>query len=192
MSWAECRDLGVMICPSGRGAYDTKFLGNAVKVAEHKIAAELRRQQRHVVMDWTEFEKSVTAISCFNPSGDRLGHVPFSPEGLDAVANFVVSKLDRISPTVLAPAPGRNGTADLARFLSSLEVQMTVAPLIPEDEQQALNVVRHTTHFINLPGGKWEAGIVASAGSAQAGEAWAVRVRDRFGDYGVSGVVTRS
>jgi len=139
-----------MICPSGRSAYDTKFLGNAVKVAEHKIAAELRRQQRHVVMDWTEFEKSVTAISCINPSGDRLGHVPFSPEGLDALANFAVSKLDRISPTVLAPAHGRNGTADLAmEFCAHLPTErvcvLSVAlPCRARDEATNLRLLRIT------------------------------------------------
>ena len=184
--------LGVMICPSGRGAYDTSFLGNAIRVAEHKIAAELRRQQRHLVISWSEFEESGVPENWFNPSGDRLGHVPFSPEGLNALASFLVGKLDEIPSTVLARNLGANNIADLGRFLSTLEVQMTVAPMTAEDEHQALNVVRHTTHFINLPNRKWETGISGLAMSLTRGEAWTIRVRDRFGDYGVSGALVFS
>lgn len=181
--------LGVMICPSGRGAFNVGFLGNAIRVAEHKIAAELRRQQRHAIIFWSEFEESGAPNNCFNPSGDRLGHVPFSPEGLDALARFMVGKLDEMPSTVPARKMGGNTLADWGRFLSTLDVQITVAPMVPEDEQQALNVVRHTTHFINLPNRKWEFGVSAIGASVPGGEAWTIRVRDRFGEYGVSGAL---
>ena len=68
---------------------------------------------------------------------------------------------------------------------------MAVSPLTSEDEPAAINLVRHTTHFINWPGRKLEdGGIRALAADFPAGEAWVVRVRDRFGDYGVSGALT--
>ena len=70
---------------------------------------------------------------------------------------------------------------------------MAVSPLTSEDEPAAINLVRHTTHFINWPGRKLEdGGIRALAADFPAGEAWVVRVRDRFGDYGVSGALTFS
>jgi hypothetical protein len=181
--------LGVMICPSGRGAFDTSFLGNVIRAAEHKIAAELRRQQRHLVISWSEFEGSGALANWFNPSGDRLGHVPFSPEGLDALASFLVGKLDEIPSNVPARTMSGHGIADLGRFLSTLNVQMPVAPMAPEDEREVLNVLRHTTHFINLPHGKWDSGVSGLMASVPGGEAWTIRVRDRFGDYGVSGVL---
>lgn len=182
--------LGMMICPSGRGAFNVEFLGNAIRVAEHKIAAELRRQQRHAIISWAEFEESAAPSNCFNPSADRLGHVPFSPQGLEALASFLVSKLDEIPSTVLESKMGGNSIADWGRFLSTLDVRMTVAPMTAEDEQQALNLVRHTTHFINLPNRQWEAGISAIGANVPEGEAWTIRVRDRFGDYGVSGALS--
>ncbi len=183
--------LTTMICPSGRGAYDLKFLGNAVRVSEHKIAAELRRQQRNLVISWSEFERAAKPENWLNSAGDRLGHVPFSPEGLEALARFCVGQLDRMPTTILSPQADGHGTADLERFLSSLELEMKVTPLIEEDEQQAINLVRHTTHFINVLDRKWElGGIRALAASAPRGEAWTVSVRDRFGDYGVSGALT--
>ena len=182
--------LTVLICPSGRGAYDLKFLGNAVRVAEHKIAAELRGQERHLVISWSEFERGGMAESCFNPSGDRLGHVPFSPQGLDAISQFLCSKLASMPVTDLAKRP-QDAVADLERFLTGLNVEMNTSPLTQLDEEAALNVVRHTTHFINWPTRKWSQGdISALAAAAPSGEAWTVRVRDRFGDYGVSGAVT--
>ena len=44
------------------------------------------------------------------------------------------------------------------------------------------------THFINVPARKFENGEMRRL--ADHGEAWTVRVRDRFGDYGISGVAT--
>ncbi|MBV9622858.1 MAG: hypothetical protein JOZ14_02650 [Acidobacteria bacterium] len=182
--------LAVFMCPSGRGAYDLKFLGNGLRVAEHKIMAELRRQQRHLVIPWTEFEAARMPENCFNPSGDRLGHVPFSPAGLKRVAEFVLAQWERLPVTVLAKRAESTSSA-LEQFLATLETEIRTAPLAPEDEQQAVNVVRHTTHFVNLPNRKWmEGGIQAMAADRPGGEAWAIRVRDRFGDYGVSGAVT--
>src|SRR5712692_2288010 len=183
--------LTVMICPSGRGAYDMKFLGNAVRVAEHKIAAELRRRQRHRLVSWTDFESSARLQNCFSPPADRLGHVPFSPEGLEALATFCVGQLAHMPATVVSPEASGHATADLDRFLAGLELQVKVKPLTGEDEEQAINLVRHTTHFINVLNRKWEAGgIRALAATVPGGEAWTVRVRDRFGDYGVSGALT--
>jgi len=159
-------------------------------VAEHKIAAELRSQQRHHVISWSEFERTAKPESCFNPSGDRLGHVPFTPAGLDALAAFLSAKLPHM-PTATLTGQSGGATADLEHFLNSLAVEMAVSPLTPEDEPAAINLVRHTTHFINWSGRKLEdGGIRALTADFPAGEAWVVRVRDRFGDYGVSGALT--
>ena len=40
--------LTLLSCPCGRGAYDVSFLGNALRVAEYRTIAELRRKQRHL------------------------------------------------------------------------------------------------------------------------------------------------
>jgi len=183
--------LTVSICPSGRGAYDVSFLGNGVRVSEFKIAAELRRQQRHCVIGWQEFESASKLQGSFNPSADRLGHVPFSPEGLSALANYFVGQLDRMPVTLLSRNPGTSGSTDLAHFLSTLNTEIEIAPLTPQDEPKILDLVRHTTHFINLTNHKWEAGaILKLVSGAHNGEAWTIRVRDRFGDYGLCGVIT--
>ena len=179
----------LLMCPAGRGAYDVSSLGNAIRVAEQKIAAEFRRQQRHLVIGWAEFERAAKCENCFNAAGDRLGHVPFSPAGLEAVAGFLAAQSDRMPSTTLASRAASGGDGlDLQRFLASLQVEMSVSPFSDNDEQQALNLVRHTTHFINVPGRKFENGEMRRL--ADRGEAWTVRVRDRFGDYGISGVAT--
>src|SRR2546425_1645326 len=179
--------LTVMMCPSGRGAYDVGFLGNATRVAEHKILAALRSRQKHLVVSWSEFERAAQPGNWFNPAGDRLGHVPFMPEGLDALADFFVGQLNRMPIDRLMSQSGSSDVMDLERFLTSLDVGMTIAPLTTEDEQPLLDLIRHTTHFVNLPNQKWDGGpLRPSAGS----EGWVVRVHDRFGEYGISGALT--
>ena len=179
--------LTVMMCPSGKGAYDIEFLGNGPRVAEHKILAALRSRQRHRVVAWSDFERAAQPGNWFNPAGDRLGHVPFMPEGLDSLADFFVGQLDRMPADRLMSQPGGSDVMDLERFLTSLDVGMTIAPLTPEDEQPVLDLIRHTTHFVNLPNQKWDAGHLRPAAGS---EGWVVRVHDRFGEYGVSGALT--
>jgi hypothetical protein len=183
--------LTVLICPSGRGAFDVSFLGNALRVTEHRVTAELRRQQVHRVIPWSEFERSWKVGKLFNPAGDRLGHVPFSPEGLEVIARFLVAELGRMPDTKLDTSGGGGGKEHLERFLNSLELKMSIAPLNDEDEALAVNLVRHTTHFVNWPGRKWDRGDIATLAARQKrGQAWSIRVRDRFGDYGLSGALT--
>jgi hypothetical protein len=178
--------LTIMMCPSGKGAYDVEFLGNATRVAEHKILSALRSRQKHRVVAWSEFERTAQPSNWFNPAGDRLGHVPFMPEGLDALADFFVGQLDRMPIDRLMSQSAGGDVMDLERFLTSLDVGMTIAPLSAEDEQPVLDLIRHTTHFVNLPNQKWDEGRLRPAG----GEGWVVRVHDRFGDYGASGALT--
>ena len=181
--------LTLLVCPSARGAYDTRFLGNAVRVAEHRSAAELLAQQRHRIFFWSDFGHAAPTANLFNAAGDRLGHVPFSPDGLDALAEFFVSRLDSLPATILeTQAPGHE-CPDLQKFLASLNLEITIAPLTHDDEEDALQLIRHTTHFINLPDRKWSAGDIGSLIRDSDGEAWVLRVRDRFGDYGISGAL---
>jgi hypothetical protein len=180
----------VMICPAGRGAYDSTFLSSAIRVTEHKIAAKLKSQQKHLVLNWSDFEKFAPTGDLFNPAGDRLGHVPFSPEGLTALAEFFVEKRDQMPTVTLASASADSNTADFERFLASLDVGLAVAPMTLETEEASIGLMRHTTHFITHPGDKPSPGRpLALASAAPAGEAWSLTVNDRFGYYGTSGAV---
>ncbi|HEY0795901.1 MAG TPA: hypothetical protein VGD64_08980 [Acidisarcina sp.] len=178
--------MTVMVMPAGLGAYDTGFLGNAPRVTEYKIAAEVRRQQKHLLVDWREFAKAEKLSTWLSPTADRLGHVPFTPAGLQAVADFFVSRLDSLpTVTIEANSSAKDGLT-LEKFLGSLDVVVSIAPLTSQDEQTARNLVRHTTHFINLTGAGWDKALTAGDTFA---ESWVVRVSDRFGNYGISGAV---
>lgn len=182
--------LTALICPSGRGAYDISFLGNALNVAEHRSAATLRLQQRHRVIRWPDCEREFSDVPMFNIAGDRLGHVPFTPEGLDALAEYFVRQLDNLPTTTLRAQECSSGDSVLQKFLGNLELKLDISPLLCEDEEKVVSLVRHTTHFINKPDEKGTKEIRSTIVSSAAIESWAIRVRDRFGNYGISGLVT--
>jgi len=188
--------LTLLVCPSGKGAYDVAFLGNAVRIAEYRSQAELRLQQRHKVVLWSDFARAFPGTSFFNVAGDRLGHVPFSPEGLDALAQFFVHEIGNLPVTNLKARASNEDDAALQQFLVSLKVKLSISALGldeegVEEEEEVIGLLRHTTHFINTPDRKWEAGeITATIAEKHQGEAWVVRVKDRFGDYGISGAMT--
>jgi hypothetical protein len=180
---------GMMICASGKGAYNTSSLGNVIHVAEHRIAATVRKQQKHLFIPWYEFEQATATKNLFNPAGDRLGHVPFTPEGLSAIAEFFTQRLDRI-PSAQNAEPASIETGNLRTFLASLNVEVEISELTVEDEQKVRDLTRHTTHFITKPAAKWEVGSLrARAAEQPARTAWHLTVRDRFGTYGTSGLV---
>jgi hypothetical protein len=182
--------LTMLVCPSGHGTHDVAFLGNALRVVEFRSAAALRSQQRHRVILWSDCEREFSDMPMFNIAGDRLGHVPFSPEGLSALAEFFVRQVDDL-PTTTLKAQSSVDSGALERFLADLKVELSISLLTPESQEQASNLVRHTTHFINAPADKNAAqDLVAMIATPRSGESWVVRVRDRFGDYGVSGIVT--
>jgi hypothetical protein len=183
--------LTVVLCPAARGAFDIGCLGKAPRIAEHKIAAVLRMQRRHLILGWSEFEREAKPGNWFNLAGDRLGHVPFTPEGLNALAEFVVGQIERIPNVTLEGDLNGGADLDLKRFLASLEVEVSTAPLAPGDDQALFDLVRHTTHFINLVNRKWDTDSLREVfSSAPERECWVVRVQDRFGGYGVSGAVS--
>jgi len=182
--------LTVMICPAGQGAYDSHFMSNAIRVTEHKISAKLKSQQKHLVVNWSEFKKFDRRGNCFNPAGDRLGHVPFSPEGLAALAEFFAQRTDQMPIVTTEPGSSQADTIDFEHFLASLKVGLSVTPMTPESDETSMGLIRHTTHFITHPGDKSSPGRPSTLASAVFnGEAWAIEVEDRFGRYGVSGAV---
>lgn len=183
--------LTILICPSGYGCYDLSPFRAAVRVSEHKIAAGLRLRQRHTVIDWfdwPEFYRGAKAGNWFNVAGDRLGHVPFTPHALDAIAERFVEQLGRMPVTLIREHRDSSEGLALAKFLAGLDVEVALERMSPSDEQTVVDLVRHTTHFINVIDRKWDRKLLSEF--AAEGEGWTVRVRDRFGNYGVSGAVT--
>ena len=183
--------MTVVLCPAARGAFDISCLGNAPRIAEYKIAAALQKQRRHLTLDWSEFERETKPGNWFNLAGDRLGHVPFTPEGINALAKFIVGQIARIPHVTLEPDSKGGNDLDLKCFLAGLELEVSVAPLATGNDQALFDLIRHTTHFVNLANHKWDAESLREVfTTASDRECWVVRVRDRFGDYGISGAVS--
>jgi hypothetical protein len=177
------------MCVSGKGAYDTSSLGNVIHIAEHKIAATVRKQQKHLFVPWHEFEQETATKNLFNPAGDRLGHVPFTPEGLNVIAEYFADRLDQL-PVCHDTDTASVGTGNLRHFLASLNVEFAISALTSGHEQTLLDLTRHTTHFITKPGANWKAGSIQHLVAQQhAGKTWHITVKDRFGMYGTSGAV---
>jgi hypothetical protein len=180
--------LTVMICPAGHGAYRSDFLRNAIRITEHKISAKLKTLQKHLVVRWSEFERFDSSGNWFNPAADRLGHVPFSPEGLAALAEFLVAKKDQMPDAAIGSASASADTADFRHFLASLKVRVSTSRMTPSSEETVIGLMRHTTHFITHPGDRpFPARPRELADASPQGEAWVLEVADRFGNYGVSG-----
>lgn len=72
----------------------------------------------------------------------------------------------------------------LEEFLASLELEVMIAPMEPEDRTRVAQLTQRTNQMNATLARRTEAEI-----RTLDAECWTVRVRDRFGDYGLTGVL---
>ena len=72
----------------------------------------------------------------------------------------------------------------LEEFLASLELEVMIAPMAPADRTRVAQLTQRTNQMNTTLARRTEAEICTLDA-----ECWTVRVRDRFGDYGLTGVV---
>ncbi len=82
----------------------------------------------------------------------------------------------------------RRAAPDLACFLETLELRCDVAPLRPEDVERVAQLCERTNQF-NLAKHERSPAEIRALGESGALEWLTVRVADRFGDYGLVGVL---
>ena len=80
----------------------------------------------------------------------------------------------------------REGTLTLRDFLDSLDLVIDIAPLVPEDLRRASQLTLRTNQF-NFTTRRRDEAEVQALVSSEKHELRTVRVRDRFGDYGLVG-----
>ncbi len=78
-------------------------------------------------------------------------------------------------------------TPDIAAFVAGLQLAVTIQPLTPADVPRVAQLTQRTNQF-NLTTIRRTEGEVLAAQTAVL-EGWVVRVQDRFGDYGLVGVI---
>jgi hypothetical protein len=178
--------LTVVLVPSGRGAYNTSSVADALRIAEHKVLSELRAQQRHRLINWKEIEAGTTA-KLFNPAADRLGHVPFTPEGIGYITTFLTERLDALPVSELSENTRHAHESDFSQFLEDLAVNLTAELITERHEKDLIDLLRKTTHFTNQPHQKWSPGQITQMNASHDRQCWAIEVADRHGRYGLSG-----
>ena len=80
------------------------------------------------------------------------------------------------------------GSVSLRDFVRSLQLDVRIDPLTPEDVRRVAQLTQRTNQF-NLTTIRRTESEVAAFLEDKSRQCWAVRVRDRFGDYGLTGVV---
>jgi FkbH-like protein len=81
-------------------------------------------------------------------------------------------------------ARAERSAGSLQEFLDSLELEITLAPLAPADAARVAQLTQRTNQMNATLARSTEAEM-----RALDAECWTVRVRDRFGDYGLTGAV---
>lgn len=100
----------------------------------------------------------------------------------EAQARTTQYRANRARSTALAEAPS------LEEFLASLDLTVDVAAMRAEDLPRVAELVQRTNQF-NLTGIRRRAAEIESLHRMESLLVWVVRVRDRFGDYGLTGAL---
>lgn len=80
------------------------------------------------------------------------------------------------------------GSSSLADYLQGLQLSMTMRPLLPSDAERAAQLTQRTNQF-NLNGVQHTAEELLAIAASPDYRCWTIRVKDRFGDYGLVGAL---
>ena len=113
-------------------------------------------------------------------------------EGIDALDHFQVTEEDTKRNAMYKAEKSRKEEqvkfASLTDFLQSLEVRVNIRPLEEKDLERAVQLTLRTNQF-NLNGIRKSPEEIAKAIRQPNTINWIIEVKDRFGDYGIAGVL---
>lgn len=187
----------LLLCPSPGVAITDPGLVHGMGEMERYIAAGARRWG--LVLDWSEFsrEAGLTLEQSYEPSSDRLAQIPFNRRCFNALARFLgvrVAEHFRAAAREGAPpsadvsgADAASKTSPLAKFFEALKVAVSISPLASAQLARASELTYRVAGFNTTPMRMSEAELekVTEGG----GEVWTISVKDRFGDYGLNGLM---
>ncbi len=167
----------------------------ATNLAE--LAAELNIGLEHVVF----VDDSPLECACVREALPAVTVLPV-PEPLTALPRLLfedgwfaalnVSEEDRRRPQLYRAEARRQLAAasfpDLAAFLASLEIALEIAPLAAEDVARAAQLTQRTNQF-NLTTRRYAEPELRALLDRPDARAFTLRVADRFGDYGLTGLL---
>lgn len=136
------------------------------------------------VLDAEGLVRTLGSVHVYRPELLAGARIPFSEEYFDLLGR-------RLAPLVGTAGQVRaeeGGTPTLRGFLDSLRLEVDCRPLEPEAAEAAADLTRRVSEF-HLDGRAWSAERITELIGDGTHTCWEVSVRDRFGDYGVSGVV---
>ncbi|GAC1437050.1 MAG: hypothetical protein NVSMB58_28780 [Terriglobales bacterium] len=176
-----------MACPSIGWISDRHKLGGLFQTYTNLVVARVQKLSRVTPLKWSA-ELLKTEFSDHN--ADRLGQIPFTQEAFDRLGDFLGRQISRtlLRTGVAAPASRPTGSAELAKYLEGLRLQVQISPVAADDRADIDRILRTAAGF-SLTGERRDISEAEIDRLLQAGNCMLIRVSDRLSDYGPSGLV---
>lgn len=182
------RPVWLLACPSNGWIAESHQLAALCRTYTNLLLARVRGTADLTVLNWPG---SIAEAEINDRNTDRLGQIPFTRETYDQLGRFLGPEIEAgLATKAVSVAVGSsNGKADLANFLSGLEVRVRLAQAEPADRAHVDRILRTAAAF-SLKGENHDLNDAEVDGLIQSGGCLVISVSDRLSTYGPSGVVS--
>jgi len=182
------KPVWVLACPSDGWVAESFKLVLSCRTYTNLLLARVRSIPNVTVFSWPA---SLAADEITDRNTDRLGQIPFTREAFDQLGQFLVPEIEAgLATKVGSVAAGSsNGKADLANFLTSLELRVHLARPASDDRAHVDRILRTAAAF-SLTGEKRDLSDAEVGRIMESGGCLLISVSDRLSSYGPSGVVS--
>ena len=182
------RPVWLLACPSNGWIAELHQLAALCRTYTNLLLARVRGTANVSVLTWPG---SIANSEINDRNTDRLGQIPFTRETYDQLGRFLGPEIEAgLADKAMSAASGSsNGKADLANFLSGLEVRVRLSRAEVAERAHVDRILRTAAAF-SLKGENHDLTDAEVDGLIQAGGCSIISVSDRLSTYGPSGVVS--
>jgi hypothetical protein len=182
------RPIWLLACPSNGWIAETHQLSALCRTYANLLLARVRGAANVTVLNWPG---SLSNSDINDQNTDRLGQIPFTRETFDQLGQILGPEIETgLATNAVSVAAGSlNGKADLANFLSGLEVCVGLARAGAADRAHVDRILRTAAAF-SLKGENHDLTDAEVDGLIESGGCSVISVSDRLSSYGPSGVVS--
>jgi len=182
------RPVWLLACPSNGWIAECHQLAALCRTYTNLLLARVRDTANLTVLNWPG---SIADLEINDRNTDRLGQIPFTRETYDQLGRFLGPEIEAgLATKAVSVAVGfSNGKADLANYLSGLEVRIRLARAQATDRAHVDRILRTAAAF-SLKGENHDLTDAEVDGLVGSGRCSVISVSDRLSTYGPSGVVS--
>jgi hypothetical protein len=181
------KPVWLLVCPSHGWISEKHDLVALCRSYSNLLVARAKNLRQLTSLPWPT---SLANDHIHDRNADRFGQIPFTRQAFEQLGHYLGEQIkDKFRrPTASVETAATNGRAELAKYLSGLDVCVRLDPVQAGDRSYVDKILRTAAAF-SLTGEKPDLSPLELETVLASGESMLISVSDKLGNYGPTGVV---